>query len=250
MDPRVEKLLELPQYEQRTTEWFNQRKGVLTASDVPTALGENKYKSQWQLLLDKCGAGKPFTGNEATRWGNHYEDIAIEKYSAIKNKVVHSFGLIIHPDHPWLGGSPDGITSDGILLEVKCPLRRKIIHGEVPEHYLAQVLLNMEICNLDLAHFIEFIPGNTDDDFEINIVELKRDHEWFAEKLPILKEFWDSVMYYRSVGIDKHPKYSDYMNRQTLMRENREYHSQGNVINLNNPNENIRNNESFFIEEF
>jgi len=207
MDPRVQKLLDLPQYEQRTPEWFNQRRNALTASDAPTALGENKYKSQWQLLLDKCGEGKPFTGNEATRWGNHYEDIAIEKYSQIKNKEVLSFGLIIHPEYDWLGGSPDGITTDGILLEVKCPLRRKIIPGEVPEHYLAQVLLNLEICNLDEAHFIEFIPGNSDSDFDINIVTVYRNCQWFAEKLPILKEFWDSVVEYRKIGIKNHPKY-------------------------------------------
>ena len=208
IDPRVELLLKLPQYEQRTPEWYKQREGALTASDVPTVLGDNKYKTKYQLLLDKCGAGKPFTGNEATRWGNHYEDTAIEKYSELRNKKVLSFGLIIHPEYPWLGGSPDGITTDGILLEVKCPLRRKIIHGEVPEHYLAQVLLNMEICNLELAHFIEFVPGKSDTDFEINIVEVPRNRKWFTDSLPILREFWDSVKKYREIGIDKHPKYS------------------------------------------
>jgi putative phage-type endonuclease len=236
MDPRVQKLLDLPQYEQRTPEWFSQRRNALTASDAPTALGENKYKSQWQLLLDKCGEGKPFTGNEATRWGNHYEDIAIEKYSQIKNKEVLSFGLIIHPEYNWLGGSPDGITTDGILLEVKCPLRRKIIPGEVPEHYLAQVLLNLEICNLDEAHFIEFIPGKSDSDFDINIVTVYRNHQWFAEKLPILKEFWDSVVEYRKIGIKNHPKY------KTPREQYSDYSNTGITLDLTK-------NKSFFIEE-
>jgi putative phage-type endonuclease len=208
MDERVEKLLKLPQYEQRSPEWFAQRNNAVTASDIPTVLGENSYKTPWALLLDKCNSNpKPFIGNEATRWGTYYEDIAIEKYSELRNKKVLSFGLIIHPDHSWLGGSPDGITTDGILLEVKCPLRRKIVHGEVPHHYLAQVLLNLEICDLELAHFIEFVPGNSDDSYEINIVEVKRDREWFKEKMPIMKEFWDSVVYYRTHGIEKHPKY-------------------------------------------
>jgi putative phage-type endonuclease len=214
MDPQVQKLLELPQYEQRTPEWYAQRRGALTASDVPTVLGDNKYKTPWQLLLDKCGAGKPFTGNAATQWGNHYEDLAIEHYSRIKEKTVHSFGLIIHSEYSWLGGSPDGITSDGILLEVKCPLNRKIIHGEVPHHYLAQVLLNLEICDLELAHFIEFVPGKSDMDFEMNIVEIPRDREWFARSLPVMREFWDSVLKYRSVGIEKHPDYIKSLKRK------------------------------------
>jgi putative phage-type endonuclease len=206
--PQVKRLSLLPQFEQRTPEWYQQRENAITASDIPTVLGENAYKTSHALLLDKCNANpKPFTGNEATRWGNHYEDIAIEKYSQLKNKTVLSFGLLIHPEHPWLGGSPDGITTDGILLEVKCPLKRKIIPGEVPHHYLSQVLLNLEICDLEMAHFIEFVPGNSDDDYEINIVEVKRDREWFSKELPKMKEFWDSVLFYRENGIEKHPKY-------------------------------------------
>jgi len=208
IDPRVKTLMDIPQYEQRSPEWFAQRNNALTASDLPTVLSENKYKRPWNLLVEKCDPkGKTFVGNAATRWGNHYEDIAIEKYSMIKNKKVLSFGLLIHPHYSWLGGSPDGITTDGILLEVKCPLTRPIIQGEVPEHYLSQVLLNLEICDLEMAHFIEFKPGNSDNDYIINIVEVPRDREWFANKLPIMKEFWDSVLEYRIKGIDSHPNY-------------------------------------------
>lgn len=206
--PRVEELLKIPQFEQRSPEWFAQRNNAITASDIPTVLGENTYKTPFALLQDKCQANpKPFVGNSATKWGTHYEDIAIEKYSERMNKEVLAFGLLIHPEHSWLGGSPDGITTDGILLEVKCPLKRKIIHGEVPHHYLSQVLLNLEICDLELAHFIEFVPGNSDNDFEMNIVEVHRDREWFAREFPKMKKFWNEVIEYRDNGIDKHPEY-------------------------------------------
>ena len=214
MNETVADLLKLPQYTQRTPEWYTQRENAITASDIPTVLGENNYKTPWSLLLDKCNANpKPFIGNEATRWGNHYEDIAIEKYSELKSKEVLSFGLLIHPDYPWLGGSPDGITTDGILLEVKCPMTRKIIMGEVPHHYLSQVLLNLEICDLEIAHFIEYVPGDSDENYTINIVEIKRDREWFSKELPKMKEFWESIVNYREIGIDKHPKYKSYKNR-------------------------------------
>jgi putative phage-type endonuclease len=205
---RVKELLEIPQFEQRTPEWYEQRNNAITASDMPTVLGENSYKTPWALLVDKCdGNPKPFTGNEATRWGQHYEDIAIEKYSELYNKKVLSFGLLIHRDYSWLGGSPDGITTDGVLLEVKCPLKRKIVMGEVPHHYLSQVLLNLEICDLELAHFIEFVPGNSDNSFQINVVEVKRDREWFAKELPKMRQFWESVLKYRADGIQTHPKF-------------------------------------------
>lgn len=227
IDPRVKILTLIPQYDQRTTEWYAQRENAITASDIPTVLGENSYKSVWSLLQDKCNANpKPFLGNEATRWGNHYEDIAIEKYSSLRNKKVLSFGLLIHPDHDWLGGSPDGITTDGILLEVKCPMRRKIVMGEVPHHYLSQVLLNLEICNLELAHFIEFIPGKDDggniDEYIINIVEVKRDREWFSKELPKMREFWEQVIKYRKEGIETHPKYQKTQERRAKAKDKKE----------------------------
>jgi putative phage-type endonuclease len=222
MNEQVAKLLDVPQYVQRSPEWFEQRNNAITASDIPTVLGENKYKSAWSLLMDKCNANpKPFVGNEATRWGTHYEDIAIEKYSKIKDKEVFSFGLLIHPEYPWLGGSPDGITKDGILLEVKCPLRRKIVHGEVPEHYKSQILLNLEICNLEMGHFIEFVPGKTDEDYEINIVEVPRDREWFSQKVGVMKDFWDSVVKYRVDGIETHPRWASYKKRSDTIKNNK-----------------------------
>jgi len=225
IDPRVEKLRLIPQFEQRSPEWYKQREGAITASDLPTVLGENSYKTPWSLLVDKCdGNPKPFVGNEATRWGQYYEDIAIEKYSELRGKKVLSFGLLIHPEYSWLGGSPDGITTDGILLEVKCPMRRKIVMGEVPHHYLSQVLLNLEICDLEIAHFIEYIPSKSEDpeDYVINIVEVPRNREWFSKELPKIKEFWDQVIFYRKEGIQNHPKYIKLQERRAKAKEKKE----------------------------
>jgi len=42
--PQVEKLKSIPQFEQRSVEWFEQRNNAITASDIPTVLNENKYK--------------------------------------------------------------------------------------------------------------------------------------------------------------------------------------------------------------
>lgn len=40
--------------------------------------------------------------------------------------VAHEIGLHPHPVYNWLGGSPDGITESGKLLEIKCPMMRAI----------------------------------------------------------------------------------------------------------------------------
>lgn len=207
MHPQVKKLLEIPQYPQRSKEWFEQRRGKLTSSDVDAVLGNSKYASAQDILFKKCGVAKPFTGNEATRHGQKYEDEAIELYCKLYNKVSHSFGLLPHPTIPWLGGSPDDITEDGIVIEVKCPLRREIVMGKIPDHYIAQVRMNMEICDLDKAVFIEYKPPSETEPYVLNVVELDRDREWFAYVFPKLQHFWSQVMYYRTYGIETHPEY-------------------------------------------
>jgi hypothetical protein len=61
-------------------------------------------------------------------------------YDQKTGRKTHEIGLVQHRDYPWLGASPDGITEDGLLVEIKCPLTRKI-EAKVPKHYLPQVQL-------------------------------------------------------------------------------------------------------------
>jgi putative phage-type endonuclease len=131
---------------------------MLTASDAATAIGKNKYETPDSLLLKKCGLGVPFFGNEATRHGEKYEDEARILYEERYGEVVHEIGLVAHPTEPWLGGSPDGVSESGKLVEIKCPPQRQIIPGEVPEHYMPQLQLCMEILDLEEADFIQYKP--------------------------------------------------------------------------------------------
>ena len=219
MHPQVEKLLQIPQFEQRSPEWFSQRKNLLTSSDIDTVLGNNKkYSQPDDVLFKKCGIFKPFTGNVNTRHGHKYEDEAIQHYCRLYNKETKSFGLLPHPTISWLGGSPDDITTDGIVIEVKCPLVRKIVQGQIPDHYVAQVKMNMEICDLDKAVFIEYKPKTEEKEMELNIIHIDRDPEWFKSVYPILENFWNEVLYYRKVGIDKHPKYEKQMRKLFPLR--------------------------------
>ena len=213
---KINRLLSLPQYEQRSDEWFKQRENKLTSSDAATVLGINPYQKSHEVLFKKCGHDpKPFVGNAATLHGQKYEDEAIEKYCKLTGQVNYNFGLIPHADvygnkdYYWLAGSPDGIALDHdtedakpILLEVKCPYRRKIVPGKIPEYYFPQVQLNMFICDLYIADFIEYSPPNT-----MNIVRVYRNEKWLNKNLKILESFWKDVEYYRLNDIKQHPKF-------------------------------------------
>lgn len=156
---RVAKLRELPQPEQRSQEWYDTRRRMITASDVATALGLNPYSKKKELILKKCNVGIPFTGNKYTQHGVKYEPVATYFYEMLKNAKIIEFGLIPHPELLFLGASPDGITLDGIMLEIKCPFTRKIkTTGElqgVPLYYWVQMQIQLEVCNLEECDFLQ-----------------------------------------------------------------------------------------------
>lgn len=180
MIPQVKELLKKPQYKQKSPEWFSQRENIITASSAATLLKKtegicknyvkqfhlqnlfeydnkacNPYSSKISYIKAKAGLEpSTFTGNDATFWGQKYEPIATNVYTLIKNTSVIEFGLLIHDTLNWLGASPDGITPDGVMLEIKCPSRRKIT-GTPPLYYWIQVQLQLEVCDLESCDFLE-----------------------------------------------------------------------------------------------
>lgn len=250
----------IPQYPQKSKEWLEQRKNKLTSSDSATALDINPYQPQFELLLKKCGYGPDFTGSESTFHGEKYETEAIQKYEKLVGKTNYEFGLInykdINPirkkqynfnyDLGFLAGSPDGIaidnrTGDLVMLEVKCPLRRKIIYGHCPEYYLSQVQLNMFILDLEKADFIEYIPLNTytfkNSEPKMNIVRIYRDDDWIYTNIPKLIKFWEEILYWKKIGIQTHPLF--------ILKFNKINNSKNNYSKINtNSIQNIPNNSS------
>ena len=203
MHPQVEYLLSLQYDPQRSNAWLEMRGKMLTASDAGTALGVNPYETPNDFILKKCGHSD-FKGNAATEHGNKFEDEARDLYCERYGEVSHEIGLYQHPVYPWLGGSPDGLTESGKLIEIKCPLRRKI-SNEVPIYYMAQVQLLLEILNLEEAVFIQYKPSSLTwpQPYEFVVTNVIRDREWWNESLPKLHCIWDKVLLHREIGCDE-----------------------------------------------
>lgn len=153
----LKRLLEDPGIPQRTQEWYDARTTMITASDFAQALGCAKFGTQRQFFEKKCSVAPP--AFDATipplRWGIMFEPVACNIYRSMNCGVhVHEFGLLRHPTIPYIGASPDGITDDGIMLEIKCPWRRKIT-GEVPLQYYYQIQGQLAVCGLDECDYFE-----------------------------------------------------------------------------------------------
>lgn len=195
IDPRVAELLRRPQLAQRTPEWYEARRTLITASDCAAALGIKPYASYKTCprkdLLQKKLDNRPLH-NIFVEHGTLYEDEARDLAMAKLGMQALDLGLLRHPTLPWLGASPDGVTTCGKCIEIKCPLRRKIVPGEVPHHYFPQVQVQMQVCGLRETVFIQYKPSTvTRGEPELDIAWLRRDDEWFERAKPVLKSFFD-----------------------------------------------------------
>ena len=260
---QVIKLHNIYQPVQKSPEWYTMRNGLLTASDWGKIL-----EAKVDVLTKKCGDDK-FVGGVAIDWGNKYEEVANMIYQYRNNVDVLEFGCLKHPNYDYLGASPDGITHDGIMVEIKCPYSRKIT-GIPKYEYWCQVQGQLEVCDLERCDFIEccikeykdemeyledtinnnekgviadfyiksekkyikfysklFLKDNELEEWKNKIIEEKsnedtilfnfiywrleevscipiyRNKEWFQFVQPILENYWNYIVKYRTLGMEQ-----------------------------------------------
>jgi len=181
---------------QQTKEWHNARVGKLTASRAGAALGVNPWQKPDDLIRamvrEAHGAEPEFSGNVATRWGNDHEPLAVLDYMSETGVNVVEAGFYIHPEHDWLGASPDGFVGDDGMIEVKCPfsLRNGGEFKSLSEqpHYYAQVQVQLAVTGRKWCDFYQWAPHST----SAERVELNP--QWWAENLPRLHEFYQRYL--------------------------------------------------------
>ena len=151
--------------EQRSAEWFEARKGLLTASqfgDWLTKSGKVADKARL-TAASKCLAefagypDPPPYETEDMRRGTQMEPLAREYFSEMTGLAVKEVGFA-KSKHGWFGCSPDGIICDTSAgLEIKCPRPSKLIeyieNGELPDLYKAQVHGSMAVTGATEWHF-------------------------------------------------------------------------------------------------
>ena len=169
IDPIIINISKRKQPEQRTPEWYDMRYNMVTASDAATVITKlenisesemkhitphKAFKSKKDLIRTKILRDDIFKGNKYTQHGQIFEEVASLIYQKRQNTYIIEFGLIKHPTINIIGASPDGITKDKIMIEIKAPYSR-VINGLIPSNYWIQMQLQLEVCDLEMCHFIE-----------------------------------------------------------------------------------------------
>ena len=109
--------------EQRSQAWLDWRRCGVTASDAAVIVGQSPYKSRWQLWAEKSGLLE-----EPDLSSNPHVQRGIEDEDDARNRMEQALGdAPLLPvcgeweQNPRLRASFDGITKDGIPVELKAP---------------------------------------------------------------------------------------------------------------------------------
>ena len=202
MHPIARRMLDRPQWVQRTEPWYERRKTLITASDAGSALNIPSFKGQKNSRDDaiKTKVTGSFKGNVFTRWGQEMEPHIASLVEDIFNDEVLEVGLLVHPTLDWLGASPDGVLKKtGQLVEIKAPYKRQLggkNAGYVPATYFAQMQVQMQVAEAYQTIFAQWQPADKNDMGQevLDIVVIDRDDAWFAKHKHQLHIFWKDLM--------------------------------------------------------
>ena len=110
-------------------------------TDVAAIMGKSDYKTYEQVLNEKAGlAEDKFSGNKFTESGHIYEPAVVKWYEDQTGESVmrpeeeakadllpgHTF---VHPDYPFLVGSPDGLVRLNCRYKVSPDTRGLMVSG-------------------------------------------------------------------------------------------------------------------------
>ena len=151
---------------ERSQDWIEARRTMITASDVSTVLGMNPYKTPFALWSEKVGLTTPDPAGEAAEAGLRAEPMILrwfaDETSFSCSPVQH---LCASKEFPFLGATCDA----QVIVDGKpCPLELKTAserlysdweHG-CASHYVPQIQTQMLVMGSHRAAVAVLIGGN------------------------------------------------------------------------------------------
>lgn len=174
-------------------EWLLDRRRGIGGSDVATILGLNKWKSAYQLWLEKTGQVElDHTDSEPAYWGNVLEEVVAKEFQERTGlKVRRRNQVFEHPLHPFLRANIDrDVVGEKAILECKTAnqfLAKEWEGEEIPLSYLCQVQHYMNVMNYDHAYIAVLIGGQ-----KFVWKRIERDQELIDMITERLVDFWET----------------------------------------------------------
>lgn len=159
---------------QRSSDWFDARKGRFTASDIHKLLGVRGLGQTGESYIFEKAVEEvygldeedTFVSNDMQR-GITLEPLAFRKFKEIKEfdfLDVQETTFFSYGSHA--GASPDGLVGNDAILEIKCPRPTKFFNlvakgfDAIDKEYIAQMQMQMLCTNSKKAYFFNYIIFN------------------------------------------------------------------------------------------
>lgn len=192
--------------QQRTAEWQQQRTMRITGSRVGAILGLSPWQKPKDVMREMVrqyhGAPSEFNAQFVADHGVFNEQRAMLCFMRETGLQVEECGFFEYGDR--MGASPDGLTSDGGVLELKVPysLRNGGEFKSLAEqpHYAAQVQMEMLATGRKHAYFAQYIAPKGDPlalDYvpeQISIEKVAINESWIDENLPTIEGFYEQLL--------------------------------------------------------
>lgn len=160
--------------QQRSKEWFDIRKGKFTASGIHNLLGKQGLGKTGESYCFELASQIAFGVDEEESFeswdmkrGIQLEPVAFEKFKGLKYlDFVDVDEAFFFPYGEDAGASPDGVTSDGGILEIKCPRSLKFFQlvkdgvSSIDPQYYSQMQMQIMCSNSTHAYFFNYIIFN------------------------------------------------------------------------------------------
>ena len=150
--------------EQRSPEWFEIRKGKMTASHAQAIASNGKglvtYIREKMCEIYATNEDDKYT-NQNMEHGTEQEKVARMLYEFETGLKVTEVGFVVYND--YVGCSPDGLVADNGLIEIKCPTNKVyfnlLIDKKIDTKYEWQMQMQMLVCDKDWCDYVVYNPN-------------------------------------------------------------------------------------------
>ena len=171
---------------QGAPEWFEARKGKITASIAGALLGLDPYISTSQAINMVLGK-HDYKDNQAMQHVRRFKGSAREDFEITFGVRVKKCGMFVYDG--WLSGSPDGLIGGHALLKIKCPYSDKPLESiDSKPHYYAQCQVNMFLSEREKTYFFQWKATG-----EYKLEVINRDDSWLHKHIRRLEYMHKSI---------------------------------------------------------